>query len=212
MHCSAPVYICAVDLIRHIGTFFVPRRDNPLLREDGGTFNNVSPDAQGPGSLIEMRLILSLIGEHLIAVFRFCSATRRSDPVAQEVRRPVLFGIVPGEKRAPAVCGAARFQIKPTTQERDTPPTMGIERVRELETQEREEGHGLVFQVYPEAISTLPEAPFWSVLLFIMLLTLGLDSAMGGLESVITGLMDEFNFRIGKYKVPRELFTANATC
>ncbi|XP_022709547.1 sodium-dependent noradrenaline transporter-like [Varroa jacobsoni] len=74
------------------------------------------------------------------------------------------------------------------------------------------EGHGLVFQVYPEAISTLPGAPFWSVLFFVMLLTLGLDSAMGGLESVITGLMDEFNFRIGKYKIPRELFTICVLC
>lgn len=35
---------------------------------------------------------------------------------------------------------------------------------------------------------------------------------MGGLESVITGLMDEFNFRIGKYKIPRELFTICVLC
>ena len=40
------------------------------------------------------------------------------------------------------------------------------------------EGYGLVFQVYPEAISTLPLAKFWSMLFFVMLLTLGIDSAV----------------------------------
>uniref|UniRef100_UPI00358F3C41 sodium-dependent noradrenaline transporter-like n=1 Tax=Myxine glutinosa TaxID=7769 RepID=UPI00358F3C41 len=51
---------------------------------------------------------------------------------------------------------------------------------------------GLVFIIYPEAISTLPGAPVWSIVFFIMLITLGLDSAMGGMEAIITGLMDDF--------------------
>nr|AGY96957.1 high-affinity octopamine transporter protein 1 [Limulus polyphemus] len=70
------------------------------------------------------------------------------------------------------------------------------------------EGHGLVFQVYPEAIATLPGAPFWAVLFFFMLLTLGLDSAMGGLESVITGLLDEFHTYFTRWRFRREIFTA----
>uniref|UniRef100_A0A4W3K5X4 Transporter n=1 Tax=Callorhinchus milii TaxID=7868 RepID=A0A4W3K5X4_CALMI len=39
-------------------------------------------------------------------------------------------------------------------------------------------GAGLVFIIYPEAIATLPGSSIWSVIFFIMLLTLGLDSAV----------------------------------
>ncbi|TSL82618.1 Lysophosphatidylcholine acyltransferase 1 [Bagarius yarrelli] len=65
------------------------------------------------------------------------------------------------------------------------------------------DGPGLVFIIYPEAIATLPGSSVWAVIFFIMLLTLGLDSAMGGMESVITGLIDEFKC-LHKH---RELFT-----
>ncbi|GAB1601232.1 sodium-dependent noradrenaline transporter-like [Argonauta hians] len=68
------------------------------------------------------------------------------------------------------------------------------------------EGPGLVFIVYPEAISTLPGSTAWSILFFLMLLTLGLDSAFGGLESPLTGLKDELNrYFVRKYS--REVFT-----
>ncbi|XP_066538733.1 sodium-dependent dopamine transporter [Hoplias malabaricus] len=65
------------------------------------------------------------------------------------------------------------------------------------------DGPGLVFIIYPEAIATLPGSSIWAVIFFIMLLTLGIDSAMGGMESVITGLIDEFKF-LHRH---RELFT-----
>ncbi|CAG2231692.1 sodium-dependent dopamine transporter-like [Mytilus edulis] len=55
-----------------------------------------------------------------------------------------------------------------------------------------QEGPGLVFIVYPEGIATLPGAPFWAVIFFLMLLTLGLDSSFGGSEAIITALSDEF--------------------
>ncbi|KAA3680132.1 solute carrier family 6 (neurotransmitter transporter, dopamine) member 3 [Paragonimus westermani] len=60
----------------------------------------------------------------------------------------------------------------------------------------------LVFSVYPEALSTLPGSVFWSIVFFLMLLTLGLDSSFGGSEAVITALSDEFPV-LGKR---RELF------
>ncbi|CAH0550554.1 unnamed protein product [Brassicogethes aeneus] len=69
------------------------------------------------------------------------------------------------------------------------------------------EGPGLVFQVYPEAVATLPGSHLWSVLFFFMLIMLGLDSAMGGLECVITGLMDEFSTFFKEKKYAREIFT-----
>ncbi|KAM3828579.1 sodium-dependent noradrenaline transporter [Vipera latastei] len=65
------------------------------------------------------------------------------------------------------------------------------------------EGAGLVFILYPEAISTLNGSTFWAIVFFIMLLSLGIDSSMGGMEAVITGLADDFEI----LKRNRKLFT-----
>ena len=40
----------------------------------------------------------------------------------------------------------------------------------------------------------MPGATFWSILFFLMLLTLGLDSLFGALESVTTALQDVRGF------------------
>ncbi|XP_055856388.1 sodium-dependent serotonin transporter [Episyrphus balteatus] len=65
------------------------------------------------------------------------------------------------------------------------------------------EGPGLVFIVYPEAIATMSGSVFWSIIFFLMLITLGLDSTFGGLEAMITALCDEYPRAIG---TRREIF------
>lgn len=37
-------------------------------------------------------------------------------------------------------------------------------------------GSALVFVAYPEVVNRLPGASFWSIVFFLMLITLGLDS------------------------------------
>ncbi|CAF3403042.1 unnamed protein product [Rotaria socialis] len=55
-----------------------------------------------------------------------------------------------------------------------------------------ESNMGLVFVVYPEILTSIRGAPFFSILFFIMLLTLGLDSVFAGAESIYTAISDEF--------------------
>ncbi|XP_073975723.1 sodium- and chloride-dependent glycine transporter 2-like isoform X2 [Rhodnius prolixus] len=56
------------------------------------------------------------------------------------------------------------------------------------------EGPGLAFIAYPEALLRLPAPQLWSVLFFLMLFILGLDSEFALLENVLTSLSDEFPF------------------
>ncbi|KAJ7360468.1 hypothetical protein OS493_015569 [Desmophyllum pertusum] len=55
-------------------------------------------------------------------------------------------------------------------------------------------GPGLVFIAFTDAINQMPGATFWSIMFFLMLLTLGLDSLFGALESVTTALQDVRGF------------------
>lgn len=60
----------------------------------------------------------------------------------------------------------------------------------EHQLSEAAEGTGLAFIVFTQAIVNLPGAPFWAVLFFTMLLSLGLGSQIGLLEGMLCTLFD----------------------
>ena len=53
-------------------------------------------------------------------------------------------------------------------------------------------GASLSFIAYPEILATFKYPTFFSILFFLMVLNLGLDSDFGGLEAMYTALSDEF--------------------
>jgi len=50
----------------------------------------------------------------------------------------------------------------------------------------------LAFVIYPTAVLTLPGSPFWAILFFIMLITLGLDTQFTLVETAATTIFDAF--------------------
>jgi len=58
------------------------------------------------------------------------------------------------------------------------------------------EGPELVFIVYPQIFANLPASPVWSVLFFVMLVCLGIDSQVSYLLLVFIGSPSLRSFRI----------------
>ncbi|KAK2560677.1 Sodium-dependent neutral amino acid transporter B(0)AT3 [Acropora cervicornis] len=52
-------------------------------------------------------------------------------------------------------------------------------------------GTGLAFIVFTEAINKMPFASLWSVMFFLMLITVGIDTEFGMLEGVVTPVIDQ---------------------
>lgn len=75
-------------------------------------------------------------------------------------------------------------------------------------------GVGLAFVVYPEAISKLPFGLWGQVIMaaafFIMLLTLGIDSAFSLVEAIVAAIVDKYNFN--KKKTTLAVVLAAAAC
>lgn len=61
----------------------------------------------------------------------------------------------------------------------------------------------MAFIIFTEAINQFPGAQFWSILFFLMLFTLGIDSQFGTLEGVVTSIVDMKLFP----NLPKEILT-----
>ena len=68
-------------------------------------------------------------------------------------------------------------------------------------------GPGLVFIVFAEIIAGFSPPQFWSILFYFMLLTLGVDSIFGSIETIIAVLSDSSYF-----KNTRKEFLSGNTC
>ncbi|CAF92952.1 unnamed protein product, partial [Tetraodon nigroviridis] len=65
-------------------------------------------------------------------------------------------------------------------------------RQQDVDAVAKDAGPSLLFIIYAEAIANMPAATFFSIIFFLMIIMLGLDSTFAGLEGVITAMLDEY--------------------
>lgn len=63
-----------------------------------------------------------------------------------------------------------------------------------------DQGVGLAFVAYPAALARLPMSPFWSVVFFMMIITLGFGSQMTIVETIVSTLVDFWPSKLQKRK------------
>ncbi|XP_078350539.1 sodium- and chloride-dependent GABA transporter 1-like isoform X1 [Oculina patagonica] len=62
------------------------------------------------------------------------------------------------------------------------------------------QGPGLVFIVYPATLAQLPAPQVWSVIFFLMLITLGIDSQFGQVEVVAAAILAQYPGHLHRYR------------
>ena len=66
-----------------------------------------------------------------------------------------------------------------------------------------EQGPGLVFVVYPKAVSLMPLAPVWSIVFFAMLILVGIDSQFVAVEGFVAAITDFWPERLSSTMLQR---------
>ncbi|EDV26056.1 uncharacterized protein TRIADDRAFT_37600 [Trichoplax adhaerens] len=69
-------------------------------------------------------------------------------------------------------------------------------------------GPGLVFIVFADIIAGFSPPQFWSIIFYFMLLTLGIDSIFGAMETILTTLTDSAYFK----KIRKEVLAGTGIC
>jgi len=72
-----------------------------------------------------------------------------------------------------------------------------------IDARELGSGPGLAFMTFSDALLLMDASPFWSIMFFIMLILLGIDSEFGTLEAAISPL-----YELGWIKMSKPVFTA----